>query len=260
MTNPVTHLSVSSIQEFLSCPRRFRLRRVDRVKPSHRPVALAMGTALHEAFGFALFQHGSGEPVVVDSIHQKFRDSLHHQIGDQEVPVLFDDGENEGDVADVGVKMLTALFAIYPMPHDVHAIEKRFAVELVDMESGEVLPVPFVGSVDAVTETNGRVQLLELKSAARRWDPDRLANDPQQTGYRIAMRAEGIVDPELQLAVVTKTKRVDVQLESLIRTQRDESELVDTALSVYRAVQAGVDHRQRSWACKSCPLAGPCGG
>jgi CRISPR/Cas system-associated exonuclease Cas4 (RecB family) len=254
----ITHLSVSALQEFIACPRRFRLRRIDRVQPSHRAVALAFGTAFHEAVGLAFFQHGSGESVAVEPVHQKFRDSLRHQLGGHDVPVLFDDGEDEGQLVDAGRNMLTAFLGAYRMPDRIHAIEKRFEVELIDAESGEVLPVPFVGSVDAVTETDGHVRLLELKTAARRWDADRLANDPQITGYAIAMRAQGIVDPELQLAVVTKTKRADVQLERLVRTRGDETELVDTALSVYRAVQAGVDHRQRSWACKSCPFASAC--
>jgi CRISPR/Cas system-associated exonuclease Cas4 (RecB family) len=258
MTNLITHLSVTALQEFVACPRKFRLRRIDRVLQSHRPVALALGASFHEAVGVALFRHGCGDPVAIEPVHQKFRDALRHQIGSHDVPVLFDDGEDEGHLVDAGMNMLVAFLRAFPMPDRVHSIERRFEANLFDAETGEVLPVPFVGSVDAITETNGRVQLLELKSAARRWDQDRLLHDAQVTGYAMAMRAEGIVEPELQLAVVTKTKRPDVQLERLVRTRADETELVQTALSVHRAVEAGVDHRQRSWACKSCPFAGAC--
>lgn len=254
----INHLSVSALAEFIACPRKFRLHRIDRVLPTHRPVALAFGTAFHAAVGRAYFHHGRGEPVVREAVYQAFRDSLHHELQGRDVPVLFDDGEDEDKLVTHGIKMLDAFLDKVPMPDAVLAIEKRFEIELVDRESGEVLPVPLLGFIDIVAETAGRVQILELKTAARRWDQDKIAHDQQTTAYALALKAEGVEKPQLHLLVTTKTRQPDVQSEILVRTDADENELVQTALSVHRAIEAGVDHPLRSWACKTCAYAEAC--
>jgi hypothetical protein len=65
---------------------------------------------------------------------------------------------------------------------------------------------------------------------------------------------------EMKLLVTLKWARPDVQVEELVRTGRDHVELVETALSVWRAVDGGADHRVRGWQCRTCPFAGACGG
>lgn len=251
-----SHLSVSSIGEFLSCPRKFQLSRIQKVQPSHRAVSLAFGTAFHSGVGLALFQHAHGEPIDRTRIGEQFRDVLKMELRGN-VPVLFDDGESEDQLVEQGIAMLGRYLDVVPMPDTVHAIERRFRFDWFDPDTGEVMP-PLVGFIDAVTETDGRVQLMELKSGKRRWDEDKLTFDHQLVAYRMAMRAEGVHDPELRLVVVTRTKSPDVQLERLVRTDRDEREFVETAANVLRAVRAQAFVRQRSWACKTCPYAEAC--
>lgn len=63
----------------------------------------------------------------------------------------------------------------------------------------------------------------------------------------------------LKLVLTTKTTQPDVQTEELVRHRRDERELLETIFAVHRAVDAGVDHVNRGWICKTCAWAGACG-
>jgi CRISPR/Cas system-associated exonuclease Cas4 (RecB family) len=257
VTNPLTHLSVSSLKEYLACPRKFRLRRIDRLLPEYRPAALAFGTAFHEAIGFSLFQHSLGETATGEALQAKFRDSLHAQIHSDTTPVLYQDDETEEGLVDKGIQMLDAFWQQMPMPDAVIGIEKRFSLDLHDPDTGEVLP-PLVGSIDAAVEVQGRPVVWELKTGKQRWSEDQLLHDFQATGYQRAFRTEYGMNPELVVAVVTKTRQPTVQLSRLRRGPGDERELLETASSICRAVEAGVDHRVRTWACKSCEYAGAC--
>lgn len=257
MTNPLTHLSASSLKEYLACPRKFRLRRIDKQPPEYRAASLAFGTAFHEAIGFSLFQHSLGDSVVGEAIDAKFRDALHREIHSDATPVLYQDDETEDELADKGIEMVAAFWQHMPLPDAVIGIEKRFSLDLHDPETDEILP-PLVGSIDAAVEVQGRPVVWELKTGKQRWSEDQLLHDFQSTGYQRAFRVEYGVNPDLVLAVVTKTRQPTVQLSRLRRGPADERELLETASSICRAVEAGVDHRVRTWACKSCEYAGAC--
>ncbi len=257
MSLPITHLSVSSLKEFLACPRKFRLRRIDKLVPEYRAAALAFGFAFHEGVAFTLHKHSIGEPASDEAVSTHFRDALRKQLHAGEVPVLFEDAETEDTLADKGVQMLRSFWQAVPLPDRVIGIEQRFTLQIHDPETGEILP-PLVGSIDAAVEVDGKPVVWELKTARQRWAEDKLVHDFQPTGYQRAFRQRYGVNPELMLAVVTKARQPTVQLVTLRRGPEDERELLETASSICRAVEAGVDHRVRSWACKSCEYAGAC--
>jgi CRISPR/Cas system-associated exonuclease Cas4 (RecB family) len=276
-SSPVTHLSATGLSEYLQCPKRFALRRVYKRVPAFRPVALALGTAWHEALGRLLHDHANGilhfdgtAPSVSELAPyvDLFRQSFGRQLrAHNEPPTLFDDGESEEDVVNKARTMLEVFAQKVLLPSQVHAIEQRFNIEIIDPETSEVLPIPMVGSIDAIVgygpddseiEHPPEVRVWELKSGARRWDENRLLFDFQPTLYRMATREFGAVDPVLEVIVTTKTRKPDVQRERLVRTTRDEAELMTTAASVYRALQAGCEHPVRGWQCKSCPFAEVC--
>jgi len=255
---PIKHLSISSLSEFLACPRKFRLRRIDGLVPQFRPVALAFGTAFHEAAAFGLFQHSQGQAPHSEATAQHFRDRLKAQVNKSDVPVLFDDSETEGSLADKGIEMLEAFWRVMPLPEKVLGIEQRFSLGIRG-PAGEKLP-PLVGSIDAAVEVNGKPTIWELKTGKQRYSEDKLEYHCQPTAYQLAFRARHGVEPDLLLAVVTKTKKPAVQLVKLRRSRDDEKELLETAASVCRALKAGVDHVQRSWACKTCEYSEVCRG
>jgi CRISPR/Cas system-associated exonuclease Cas4 (RecB family) len=255
MPQRLSHLSPSSIGTYLKCPRQFWFRYIERLEPAFRPVALAFGSAFHETIAQWLLACASGQRVSPEALHELFRRAMGDELRRDGPPILFDDEETEDDLVARGKHMLDAFARAVRPPERVVGVEVPFELELVDPETGEVLP-PLVGAVDAVIE-NGATELWELKTAARRWSDDALSFNLQATAYWRGMR-DVYPGAQVRLLVVTKTRSPDVQLEHLVRGPSDERDLIATAVGVSRAVEAGVDHPLRSWACKSCPYAGAC--
>ena len=71
-----SHLSPSSIKTFLSCPRKYRFRYVDRAEAAFRAVALVLGSAFHDVVGQWLTAHAMGRPVHRKDVARSSRPSL----------------------------------------------------------------------------------------------------------------------------------------------------------------------------------------
>lgn len=248
------HFSVSQLKAYLACPRRHSYQYIDRVEPEFRPIALSFGTAWHAAIAQYLLRGSTTEET-----SELFRDVLAREVEDCCTPVLFEDDEDLGECIDLGTRMVAAFMDGVPRPDLVLGVEMAFSVDLHDDRTGEVLDTPLIGSIDAVVIDNDKPAVWELKTSKKRWSADQLEYDLQVTAYRLGARVLEIDDPTLTLLVTTKAKNPSVRVETVTRTERDESELVSVVASVMRAVEIGVEHPVRSWACKGCPYAGRCG-
>ena len=248
------HTSISAIKCFIQCPRQFRLRYIDRIKPAFRSAFFAFGTAWHDVIDQWLTSN-AGQ----DELRQRLRDKLVVSLADEEI-VFDDEGESAGSLVDMSVRMLDIFLVKVRRPERTVAVEVPFSLELAHPVTGEVLPVRFIGSIDALVVEQGVETIWELKTGKRKWSADALDYDLQTTSYRIAARELGRGDDlALKLVLTTKTTQPDVQTERLVRQRRDERELLDTIFAVHRAVDAGVDHVNRGWICKTCAWAGACG-
>ena len=251
------HTSVSRLKTYLACPKKYFLSYIDRITPAFRPCAFALGSAFHEAVQHHLL--GADGPDHLTEVHDVFRSSLEAAVHADGVPVLFEEEEEDlGAVVDAGIKMVDTFIERVPRPDGVLAVEAAFSLELAHPITGEILPVPLIGAMDALVLEQGKSVIWELKTAKKKWSADQLELDPQPTAYRMGARQLGVDEAELKLLVTTKTKKPDVQVERLTGTRVDERELWELAWSVHRAVEAGIDSRNRSWACRSCAYASAC--
>lgn len=113
---PFAHLSVSSLKTFLSCPRRFRLRYIDKERGTHRSAALALGSAWHATIGRLLFEHAQGSASSPDELKEHLRAELGKELRADGPPVLFEDGETEGDLVDTCERMLEVFIKRVQLP------------------------------------------------------------------------------------------------------------------------------------------------
>ena len=257
------HLSVSALKMWLGCPRKFSLHYIEKAEASHRPISLVFGHAWHELVGHLLLLHQRGADPRTNELKDYFASTLAREIGAEGPPVLLEDDEDVPELVHTAMKMLDAFRAAVALPERLLHVELPFRLEIVDPGTGEVLPIPLIGAVDAVSGDSRRVELWELKSAKRRWSEDSILYDFQPTAYRMATRAMALRErktPEvhLKLIVVTKSTEPDVQVEQLVRTTVDERDLMETAASINRAVQSGCAHPLPSWRCKTCEYAHAC--
>jgi hypothetical protein len=221
---------------------------------------LPFGSAWHATLAEHFTRSRPNDLIPVDELRTHLRDGIVSGIEGDEVPVLFDEEEQDtGAVVDTAMKMLDAFLEHVPLPERVLGVEVPFSISLAHPFSGNVHPLPLVGAMDAIVEEEGCPVVLEAKTAKRRWGSEEVALDLQPTAYRRAAAALGYERPGLRLVLTTKSKRPAVQVEKFVRHDRDERELIETVFDVHRAIDAGASHRVRGWPCKGCPFSEPCG-
>lgn len=248
------HLSVSRVKTFTTCPRRYALQYEQRVRPEFRSAALALGVAWH-----LVIQAWMSSNMSAADAEAMLRAEIMRELKAESTPVLFDDPEeNEERFIERAVIMLKTFIGTVRKPKLVLGVEIPFSTEFVHPDTGEVLDLPVIGAMDAVVLEEDGAALWELKTAAKKWTLDQLENDPQVTVYMKAARELGYQELRPRMIVTTKTATPAVQIADVVRTEADDREVVELFLSVRRAVKAGVDHRLRSWACRTCPFAGAC--
>jgi len=252
------HLSISSIQTYLRCPAQYFYRYVMRIKETHRPGALAFGTAIHTALACFYTSLMQGEEISCDELTASFADAWQKQLSGS-LPVLLDDKDCPGSLQDKGVRMLTCFHNDAPRPHRVVGVEEPFAVDICHPESGEPLPERLVGVFDAlIQQEDGSYTILEHKTAARRFSKSRLEHDLQVTGYTLAAPLVGLPDASVTLQILLKTGKAALELYQPSRSKRDFMDFQRTAAGVLAAIEAGAFYPVRDWWCGSCSSASRC--
>jgi len=256
------HTSVSAIGCWIRCSESFKHRYILRTPPSHRPAALAFGSAIHSALA-AFYEHlqAYGEKPPVDLLHDTFTGRMDVEVADTSIPLLLDDNEDAGSLKDMGVGLLTVFHRDGLVPDGrVVGVEVPFSVDLADPETGEVGDVPLVGAIDAIVVHGGKTVLLEHKTAARKFTQDRLQHDLQPTAYRYASRSLGILRPGLAFQVLMKGRKPGVDVLAVERTDDQVIEMLNTVAAVLRGIGAGVFYKNRGWACGDCGFRYKCDG
>ena len=252
------HVSVSSITAYLTCPTRYLHRYILKTQPAHRPGALVLGTALHEALAhfYRRLMETRQEPSL-EELEATFHDAWHHQL-DGPTPILFGYKETADTALETGINLVRTFHEHAPRNHKVVGVEEPFAVE-IQSPTGEVLAEKLVGVFDAVVEnTDGSFTILEHKSAKRRYTEARLANDIQVTAYALAAPLVGLGQANVVLQVLLKTKSPALELYHPVRTDQDHQDLLHIITGVMTAIHAGSFYPKRDWWCQGCPYQAPC--
>jgi putative RecB family exonuclease len=256
------YVSVSQVKTYLACPRKYELKYVRGEEPAFVPVALAFGSAFHEALAAYYWElKMTGEPLRRDLVIDVFR-SAWDRASEGPAPLQGDDEDDTASVAEKGVSMLHAFYehAGRAGPVDVDDVERGFAITLHDPVTGEPLEEQLVGTMDLVVRDEGHRVVVEHKTASRRFTEDQLRFDVQMSAYKVAAREDGLGDVALRYQVITQAKVPAVQIADVTRDAGDEQDFLAITANVLRAIDAGVSYPVRGWACRSCPYSAACRG
>jgi hypothetical protein len=259
LRSPELHVSVSQIKTYLRCPRQYQLKYVLGIEPAFMPVAFAFGSAFHTALGYYYgMVKATGTVPVLEEVTAVFNDAWTNESSGP-LALQAEDEDGGVDHPAKGAAML-AVFHTHAGASQVivEEVEKGFAIELHDPDTGQLLEEKLVGAFDLVVLEGKRRVIVEHKSSARKYTVDQIKYDVQPTAYKLAGKQLGFPKVGVRFQIVTKTKTPTVQVEDLRRDHQSIDDFLRTAVGVLRAIDAGAFYPVRGWQCRSCQFAHAC--
>jgi len=253
------HLSYSAIRSYLMCPMKYWHNYQNKSEPSHRPLALVLGSAVHQALA-AYYTHckTTGMKISPDELLDVFRDTIDREL-DRPVPIKLPDDGDAGGMLDQGVAMLQVFWEKADVP-EVIAVEQAFAVPLFDPTTGEQFDFPLIGAMDLLVRHKGKPLIIEHKTSARRYAGWQLELEMQPSVYKYAAEQLGFGDADLTYQILLKAKTPAIQHCKIKRTPAQIREMLETFSAIVKAIDAGHFWKNRSWACSDCQYAWLCDG
>ena len=246
-------LSASQITTLLACARKYAFRYVENVPPESHSSALAFGSAVHSALDQFHTERLDGTYPDLDAIVRTFRADWAYEC---EKPIAWKDGETADDLGAMGealVRLYVERFRDLP----IVATEARFEVPLIDRTTGEVMEPTLKGYFDLLVPDHG---IVEIKTAARRFDQATLAKKIQLSAYALAYRELRGADPTITVVTLLKHKKPAIDVQTTTRTRDDDVFFVHLAANVARAIDARAFPPNPGWMCGDCEYARACAG
>ncbi|MHB1131752.1 MAG: RecB family exonuclease [Chloroflexota bacterium] len=240
----ITHLSYSSINTWLLCPRSWKLRYVDKVQ-TPKSAALVFGSCFHETVESYLRARCLGEPPDILSIWQRLWSS--ETEGE---PIDWGESTRE-QLSNDGLRLLThketiAIIATL-QPYtlgDLPAVEHRVELRVPGV------PLPVIGFIDLI-HADGVP--CDFKTSARSWTQEKLDAELQPLFYLAALSQSGFrANPQLRFRhyIFVKTKNPQVQTLEVQHNPAELFWLLDLVRSVWVGIKAGsFPPNTNSWKC-----------
>lgn len=241
--------SASQLTLFLTCPRKYRFRYIEKREPERTFASLAFGRAIHQAIGWWWTERKEGREPTLADVQRVFRADWTAERTDPKLDLEEESPEHYVTLGETLLGVFIERFKDEPIPEEV---EKRVEVSLIDPRTGEVLDVPLIGFVDAANDNT----VFELKTCARKTDPSQWAM--QLAAYRYAWRSTTGTIPRLQVIELVKTKVPKLEVVDVDVTDRDEEWFLEVVVEVLRAVEAGAFFPSPGWQCGTCEYRSRC--
>jgi putative RecB family exonuclease len=256
----LNHISYTQISTYLACPLKYSFQYVEQVPWPFKPEGLIFGSAIHQALEHYYNGRKEGRDVPLGEMIALYDAAWEKETTENAITIRFKNGNTRDSLFDTAEAMLETFLATVK-PGEILAVEQPFSVEIIDPVSNEKLSVPLEGRIDLIERIPSGIAVIDHKTAAKKYDDERVANDLQLTAYSYVMSRQGH-DPEditLRFDVLMKNGNCSFLSYPTFRTQKDHVRLFKTAQSVTRGIEAGAFYPQKSWMCNDCVFAGECG-
>src|SRR5438093_9405475 len=146
---PISHLSHSRINRYLTCPEQYRLYYVEKLRPRIESAGLVFGVVMHAAIA-DLFRTGE------DPVEHFARDWQNLK----EVQLNYKKRESWEDFNAKGEKLLAKFLADEaPKIRQARGIERKFELRVTALDA------PFLGIIDLVGQVDDRLTVIDFKTA-----------------------------------------------------------------------------------------------
>lgn len=237
---PTPHLSYSRINRYLTCPEQYRLYYVERLRPKVESAGLVFGALVHVALA-DLFRSGA-DPA----------ESFRREWGNlKEVELRYNRRASWDDLRAKGENLLKRF-----VEEEVPKISQAFGVERRFELAVTSLALPFVGIVDLIAQVEGRLTVIDFKTAASDHEDHEVALSDQLTAYWAAVpEAERVA-----LCVLIKTKAPRIEWHFAERNANHLVEYLDKVQLVAQDIAAGRFYKRPGKHCAYCDFLPVCLG
>lgn len=245
-------ISATQLQCYLGCPLQYRFRYVDKLPRPWRAASMAFGTSIHAAIEWFHRERIAGRIPHPEGVVSIFLADWYAQTVE---PLIFSKDESKESLAEKGVQMIRVYVDAAAAAAVPSAVEERFSVGLVDVESWEELDVALHGVIDLI-ESDGTV--VDLKTVGRAFDVVGLERHLQLSIYALAVVVRDGTIPKLRIDALLKTKVPRLERYETMRTPADLSWTAQLIMGVVRSIDAGLFFPNASWRCAECEYYGHC--
>lgn len=252
MGAPKRPLSASQLSTWLACGRKYAFRYAYRLPPEHRPAALAFGSAVHSALEVLHLARLDGDTTTDPTRFVRvFRADWQAEVDAQ---LSFKEGDSPEHLRALG-EQLVAAYMRWLGDRPIVAAEQPFEIDLVDPETGEVSGERMRGYFDVIFPDD---VVVEVKTAARRFDEGTIARKLQFSAYAYAWRQMRDRDPTVLIVSLLKQKRPDVVESIALRTKEDDAFFFHLALDVADAIDQRCFPPNPGFMCSDCEYGKAC--
>ena len=254
----IEHLSYSSINTFLLCPRSWRFRYIEKPEVATSP-NLVFGSAFHDTIETFLLREDTSVPLAAiwfECWGKQLEDDRNKNIswGDKSEDEFTAMGERMFSHA----KTIETVEAIDPLIlDDKPTIEKFIKLHVPGV------PIPVIGYIDIITSDGVPG---DFKTSAQKWYKSIAADEAQPIFYLAALNQLGYdLNPDMKFRhyIFVKTKTPQIQVIETQRTIDEMFALFDTVTEVWRSIEANVfPCNYNTWKCseKWCEYWSNCRG
>jgi CRISPR/Cas system-associated exonuclease Cas4 (RecB family) len=242
------YLSVSQVNTYLICPRKYHFRYIDRLRPDFRSAALTFGSAVHATVAWYQEERINGlEPLLAD-VRKIFLTDWASEIalGD----VRFDKKSPE-QLCELGALMVER-FVIEAGNLVPDAVDVKVVVPLIDPRTGRELAKPLVGYLDGLSDG----ELFELKTAARKSSPSKWSL--QLSMYAYAVERQAGARPRAKVIQLVKTNTPAVIIDDYEVSDAEVAWSLEVIAEVSEAIDVAAFPPSPSWACRACEFRSVC--
>jgi putative RecB family exonuclease len=245
-------ISASQLNCYLGCSLQYKFRYVDKLPKPWRSAGMAFGTSIHAAIEWFHRERMAGRVPLASAAVAIFQADWYAQTVE---PLIFGKNETKELLAEKGAEMIRVYIeaaATAPVPS---AVEERFSVALVDVETGEEIGVDLHGIIDLV-ESDGTV--VDFKTSARAFDVVGLERHLQLSIYALAVFLEKQSIPKLRIDALLKTKTPRLERYETVRSEGDLAWTAQLVAGVVRSIDQELFFPNPSWRCSECEYYGHC--
>jgi len=254
----VIHISYNQLRTFLQCPQKYQYQYVRGLEREFIPEYLPFGSAIHfaaEIFYKYVADKKDKPPIdmLIEAFEDKWKALINEKVRFKDDPAVMEKKGHD----------LISVFYEQVSPARIIGVEIPFSLEIIDHESGYILPCQLVGVFDLIeADDYGNPIVVELKTGNKRFSEGQIDIDLQATLYGYALSRMGYTDNAgntlIRFDQLLKTKKPAMERYFTVRNETHYRQAIRTIKQVLHAIEQEAFFPINGWHCDDCSFQKTC--